>query len=202
MDAGDLSRASRIARAIRRSISNVSLFRRWCILDLDNYYHNRDLRCAGHAASIPMSWALRQLLTGWMAHPRPVRCPVINFGRTFKKALKCNNLLTDLATRSAIARERPRWRPHSTPTPSPPTPSPPTPSPLTPNQPPADPNAPLPGYGNLAPDYAAPTWHAPLAQAQYTKTRAADRADRYAAASRANAPPQQRHLSQDIALGN
>jgi len=53
-------------------------------------------------------------------------------------------------------------------------------------------HAPLPGYGNLAPAYAGPTWHAPLAQAQYAETRAADRAARYAArANRANAPPQQ-----------
>ena len=60
------------------------------------------------------------------------------------------------------------------------------------NQPPANPNAHLPGYGNLSPAYVVPVWNAPLAKAQYAVTRAADRAARYAArANRANAPPQQ-----------
>jgi hypothetical protein len=40
-------------------------------------------------------------------------------------------------------------------------------------------------------------------EAQYAETRAADRAARYAArANRANAPPQQHHLAQGIALDN
>ena len=73
----------------------------------------------------------------------------------------------------------------------------------TPNQPPANPSAPLLGYGNLAPAYVVLAWYAPLAQAQYAETRAADRAARYAAsANRANAPPQQHHLAQGIALDN
>jgi hypothetical protein len=64
----------------------------------------------------------------------------MNFGRTLKKALKRNDLPTDFETWSAIAHDRPRRRllTHSTPTPSPPTP----------NKPPANPNAPLPGYGD------------------------------------------------------
>jgi hypothetical protein len=134
----------------------------------------------------------------------------MNFGRTLKKALKRNDLPTDFVKWGAIARDRPRWRllTHSTPTPSPPMPSLPTPSPLTPspptpNQPPANPNAPLPGYGNLASADVVPTWYASLAQAQYAETRAADRAAWYTArANRANAPPQQHHLAQGIALGN
>ena len=68
---------------------------------------------------------------------------------------------------------------------------------------PANLNAPLSGYGNLAPAYVPPTWHAPLAHAQYAETRAAERAARYATrANRANAPPQQHHLAQGIALDN
>ena len=83
------------------------------------------------------------------------------------------------------------------------TPSPQTLSPPTPNQPSANLNAPLPGYGNLTPAYVVPTWYAPVAQAQYAETRAADRAARYAArANRANAPPQQHDLAQGIALEN
>ena len=200
-----------IAHTIRHSITSESLFRRLGIMDLDSYYHNRVLRWAGHVARMPMSRMPRQLLTGWVAHPRPIGCPEMTFGRTLKKALKRNDLPTDFAAWSAIARDRSRWRllTHSTPTPSPPTPnpptpSPPTPSPPTPNQPPANPNAPLPGYGNIAPVYVAPTWYAPLAHAQYAETQAADRAARLAArANRANAaPPQQHHLAQGIALDN
>jgi len=116
------------------------------------YHGSRKLlpHCAGHVARMPMSRAPRQLLTGWVAHPRPIGCPEMNFGRTPKKALKRNDLPTDFATWSAIVRDRPRWRllTHSTPTPSPPMPSPTIPSPPTPNQPPTNPNASLPGYGN------------------------------------------------------
>jgi hypothetical protein len=68
---------------------------------------------------------------------------------------------------------------------------------------PAAATAPLHGYGNLAPAYVVPAWYAPLAQAQYVERRAAGRAARYVArANRANAPPQQHHLAQSIALGN
>ena len=129
----------------------------------------------------------------------------MNFGRTLKKALKRNHLPTDFAAWSAPARDRPRWRLliHSTPPPSPPSPSPTTPSPPAPKQPPANPNAPLPGYGNPVPAYVPPTWHAPLARAQYAETRAAERAARYAArVNRANAPPLQHHLAQGIAFDN
>jgi hypothetical protein len=67
----------------------------------------------------------------------------------------------------------------------------------------AIPNAPLSGYENLSPAYVVPAWYAPLAQAQYTETHAADRVARYAArANRANAPPQQHYLAKGIALDN
>jgi hypothetical protein len=59
----------------------------------------------------------------------------------------------------------------------------------SPTKPPANANSPLPGSGNLASAYVVPAWRAPLAQAQYAETRAADHADRYASrANRANAP--------------
>jgi hypothetical protein len=173
------------------------------IMDLDSYYHNRILRWAGHVARMPMSRAPRQLLTGWVAHPRPIGCPEMNFGRTLKKALKRNHLPTDFAAWSALARDRPRWRllTHSTPPPSPPTPSPPTPSPPAPS-PPAPNQPPQPGYGNLAPPaHVPPTWHATLAREQYAETLAAERAARYTArANRASAPPH--HLAQGSALNN
>jgi hypothetical protein len=153
-----------IADTNRHSITSESLFRRLSILDLGSNYHNRVLRWAGHAAGIPMSRAPRQLLTGWVAHPRPIGFPEMNFGRTFKKALKRYDLPTDFVTWGAIARDRPRWRlltrfthTPSPLTPSPPTPNSPTPYSPTPNQPHANPNAPLPGYGYLSPACAVPT---------------------------------------------
>ena len=70
-------------------------------------------------------------------------------------------------------------------------------------QPPANPSAPLPGYGNLAPAYVVPTRYAHLAQAPHTETCATGRAARYhARANNISAPPQQHHLAQGIALGN
>ena len=43
-------------------------------MDLDSYYHNRILSWAGHVARMPMTRALWQLLTGWVAHSRPNGC--------------------------------------------------------------------------------------------------------------------------------
>jgi hypothetical protein len=129
---------------------------------------------------MPMSRELRQLLTGWVARPRPIGCPETNFGRTLLKALKRNNFFTDFVTWSAFARDKPQWRllTNFTPTLWTPTLQPLTPSLLMPNQPPADPSALLAGYGNLAPTYEAPAWYVPLAQAQYADTCAADRTAR------------------------
>jgi hypothetical protein len=87
-----------IAHTINHSITSESNFSHLGILDLDSYYRNRFLRWAGHVARMPMNRAPRQLLTGWVAHPRPIGCPEINFGRTLKKALKRNDLPTDFAT--------------------------------------------------------------------------------------------------------
>jgi hypothetical protein len=46
------------------------------------YHGSRKLlpHCAGHVARMPMSRAPRQLLTGWMAHPRPIGCPGLRPG--------------------------------------------------------------------------------------------------------------------------
>jgi hypothetical protein len=65
-------------------------------MDLDSYYHNRILRRAGHVARMPMTRALRQLLTGWVAHSRPSGCPEMTWGRTLKKSLKCKGLPVNL----------------------------------------------------------------------------------------------------------
>jgi hypothetical protein len=79
-------------------------------MDLDSYYHNRILRWAGHVARMPMTRAPRQLLTGWVAHPRPNGCPEMTWGRTSKKALKCKRLPVNFKEWRAIAEDRSEWR--------------------------------------------------------------------------------------------
>ena len=76
-----------IAHTIRHSITSERLFRSLGILDLDSYYYNRVTHWVGHSARMPMNRAPRELLTGWVAHPRPIGSPDMNFGRTLKKAL-------------------------------------------------------------------------------------------------------------------
>jgi hypothetical protein len=204
-----------MAHTIRHRITSESLFRRLGIQDLDRYYHNRVLRWAGHVARMPMSRMPRQLLTGWVAHPRPVGCPLMTWGRTLKKALICHDLPTEFVVWRAIARDRPLWRQLTHPEPPrpprpirapAPTPNPPTPSPPTPTQLPANPNAPLLGHGIAAPVHMPLPGGAALAHAQHAAMQAADRAARIAAraarANNAHAPLQQQPLALGIALDN
>ena len=79
----------------RHHITSASLFRRLGILDIDSYFHNRILRWAGHVARMPMSWAPRQLLTGWVSHSRPIGCPQMTWGRTLENALESKGISKD-----------------------------------------------------------------------------------------------------------
>ena len=80
-------------------------------MDLDSYYHNPILRCAGHVARMPMPRAPWQLLPGWVAHSRPNGCPEMTWGRALKKALECKELPVNLhKERRAIAEDRSKWR--------------------------------------------------------------------------------------------
>jgi len=57
-----------------------------------------------------MTRAPRQLLTGWLAHSRPNGCPEMTWGRTLKKALKCEGLPVNFKEWRAIAEDRSEWR--------------------------------------------------------------------------------------------
>ena len=94
----------------RHHITSASLFRRLGILDIDNYFHNRILRWAGHVARMPMSRAPRQLLTGWVSHSRPIGCPQMTWGRTLKNALKSKGISKNFDEWIAIAKDRSKWR--------------------------------------------------------------------------------------------
>ena len=99
-----------MAHTIRHHISSADLLEKLGLSPLDTYYHRRLLRWAGHVSRMPMSRAPRQLLTGWVAHKRPIGCPQMTWGRTLKKALVRNNLPGDSKTWSSLAADREHWR--------------------------------------------------------------------------------------------
>ena len=57
-----------------------------------------------------MSRLPRKLLTGFVAHSRPIGCPDMTWGRSLKKALKSNDLPTEFGAWTAIAKDRVQWR--------------------------------------------------------------------------------------------
>ena len=76
------------AHVIRRHISTASLLHRLRIWSLDEYYHNRLLRWAGHVARMDVAVRIpRQLLTAWVHNPRPIGRPAMTFGHPLQKAL-------------------------------------------------------------------------------------------------------------------
>ena len=95
---------------IRHRISSKQLYKRLGIAAVEQYYHRRLLRWAGHVSRMPMSRAPRQLLTGWVAHPRPTGSPLMTFGRTLKKALVRCGQSPDFAVWSQAAADRIKWR--------------------------------------------------------------------------------------------
>ena len=99
---------------IKHHIHNADLHKRLSIHSLDHYYNSRLLRWAGHVARMDMTRIPRKLLTGWVAHPRPIGRPYMNFGHTLKKALAAKKLPTAFAEWSPIAANRPLWRHHHT----------------------------------------------------------------------------------------
>lgn len=99
-----------MAHTIRHHITSKSLFVQLGMESLDTYYNRRILRWAGHVSRMPMSRAPRRLLTGWVAHPRPVGCPNMTWGRTLKKALTSAGLPTEFTKWRDLAAYREQWR--------------------------------------------------------------------------------------------
>ena len=69
------SQSITIAHTIRHRITTKSLFAKLEIDPLDTYYNCRLLRWAGQISRMPMSRVPRNLLTSWVAKPRPVGSP-------------------------------------------------------------------------------------------------------------------------------
>ena len=65
--------------------SPKQLYKRLGIAAVDQYYHRRLLRWAGHVSRMLMSQVQRHLLTGWVAHSLPTGSPLMTFGRTLKR---------------------------------------------------------------------------------------------------------------------
>jgi hypothetical protein len=91
--------ASPRTHAIRHHITSTSLLSQLEVEPLGVYCSCR-IRWAGHGADhvsrMPMSRAPRKLLTGWVAHTRPVG--YMTCGRTLKKALVGSLVGTDIPT--------------------------------------------------------------------------------------------------------
>ena len=68
-------------------IPSVQLYRRLGIAVVEHHNRRRLPRWAGQVSRMAMSWLPRQLLTGFVASPRPAGSPLMTWGRTLKKAL-------------------------------------------------------------------------------------------------------------------
>jgi hypothetical protein len=112
-----------LAHVFRQRISNASLLHRLRIWSLDEYYHNRLLRWAGHVARMDVTVRIpRQLLTAWVHNPRPIGRPTMTFGHTLQKALRRNGLPTEFSGPDGwrlLAQDKVEWRRRTTPAPRP-----------------------------------------------------------------------------------
>ena len=57
-----------------------------------------------------MSWAPKQLLTGWVSHSRPIGNPQMTWGRMLENALKIKGISKEFNEWITIAKDRPNWR--------------------------------------------------------------------------------------------
>ena len=99
-----------IAHTIRCKIRTESLLKRLGIMSIDEYYHHRLLRWAGHIARMDTCRTPRKLITGWVENARPKGCPYMTWGRTLKKALRYYGVNSEFAVWSKLAQNRELWR--------------------------------------------------------------------------------------------
>ena len=100
-------------QVIKHRISTKQLLKRLGICSIEDYYNSRLLRWTGHVARMSMRRTPRQLLTGWVRHPRPVGAPQMTSGRTINKALTELNLPTKFDGGKGwrlLAQDRATWR--------------------------------------------------------------------------------------------
>jgi len=60
------------------------------------------------------------VVDSWVAHPRPVSCPQMTWGRALVNALASKGISKEFKEWIAIAKDRPKWRQQAHPKPQPP----------------------------------------------------------------------------------
>jgi hypothetical protein len=93
---------------IKHHIKTIDLFKQLGIRSIDDYYHSRLLRWAGHVARMDFSRTPRKLLTAFVEHNRPTGRPCMTFGQTLTKTLKLYEI--DTKTWMTVAQDRHQWR--------------------------------------------------------------------------------------------
>ena len=74
------------------------------IAAVEQYHCRRRPRWAGYVSRMPMDRLPRQLLTGFVANPRPAGSPLVTWGRILKKALiKCGRSPSSAVWSQAVA---------------------------------------------------------------------------------------------------
>ena len=95
-------------------ISSATLSQRLNTMDLDSYYHNRIILWAGHVARMPLTRALRQFLTGWVAHSSSNGCPEMTWrhgvGHQRRLLRKCKGLPVNFKEWRDIGEDRSEWK--------------------------------------------------------------------------------------------
>ena len=99
-----------IRQTTKYRTSTTSPLKRLDLQSTDPLYPRRPVRWVGHVSRIPISQNTRRLLTGLVSHSKPAGSPLMDLGRTLKKALKKPDLPTALKGWSASAPNHNTWR--------------------------------------------------------------------------------------------
>ena len=94
----------------RFRIPSEQLYKRLGIAAVEQYYRRRLPRWAGNLSRMPMDRLPCQLLTGFVASPRPAGSPLVTWGRILKKALITCGQSPSFAFWRQAAADRMFWR--------------------------------------------------------------------------------------------